>query len=183
MLDPANEARLQEILGSFEKTRDSVLAMQKKMQEASQTYRSPDKVMSVTVDARGQLTDVTFHNTKYKQMSAKELGKLVLQTVSQAHLALQSESLAALQPVLDLGSDAADAPGGVNPWELLPGGLGGANGDLMQMIKGGMEEAMKSLTAGLPMPPAAAAGPKPTGSRSTPASGSRPAGSLDDDEA
>ncbi|MGW3687208.1 YbaB/EbfC family nucleoid-associated protein [Streptomyces sp. NPDC005125] len=162
MLDPANEARLQEILGSFEKTRDTVLAAQKSLQDTSHTFRSADKSLSATVDAQGQLSEVTFHNTKYRQLSPNELGKLVLETVSQAHEQARSQALAALQPVLTVNDGAEGAPGGINPWDMLPGGMGGANGELMQMIRGGLQEALSGLAPGATGVPAAA-GPASNG--------------------
>ncbi|MER5884205.1 YbaB/EbfC family nucleoid-associated protein [Streptomyces sp. NPDC001941] len=193
MLDPANEARLEEILNGFEKQRDSVLALQADLAQATKTVRSPDKSMSVTFSAGGGITDVTFHNTKYKQMSPKELGRIVLQTVGQAMLQLQQEAMATMQPML--AETAGFAPGGVNPFDLL-GGTEGANGDLMRMIGGGLEDVMRKMTENLAevTGPATAKQAPSAGPASKPAAGAksrttraaapkRGASALDDDEA
>ncbi|MFE5302373.1 YbaB/EbfC family nucleoid-associated protein [Streptomyces sp. NPDC056632] len=184
MLDPANEARLQEILSNFEKTRDTVLAAQGDLKERTYTFKSPDKSVSATLDAQGQLTAFTFHNTKYRQLSQKELGKLVVDTVQQAFRNAQSTVAAALRPVLEqTGGGGPDAPGGVNPWEMLPDGMSGANGDLMKMIRDGMQDAMKDVLGSLPTATPAA---KPRSPRTTKSAARKPAprstgGTLDDD--
>ncbi|MFD3998587.1 YbaB/EbfC family nucleoid-associated protein [Streptomyces sp. NPDC058548] len=150
MLDPANEARLQEILSSFEKTRDSVMEAQKGLVETSKTVRSADKTMSVTVNIQGAVTEVVFHNTKFRQMSAKELGTLVAKTVNEAQQGVQAEAMARLEPVLAGQEGGSELPGGINPFEFLPGAKEGAAGDFMQLLQGGVQEMMKGLSVSLP---------------------------------
>ncbi|MFC8277563.1 YbaB/EbfC family nucleoid-associated protein [Streptomyces sp. NPDC057271] len=181
MIDPANEARLQEILSSFEKKRDAILAAQEGLKNASETVRSESKLVSATVSVQGELTSLTFHNTKYKQMSMNELGKVVLATVREAHERARAQAMGAIAPALAVDTDA---PGGISPWDMLPGGLGGANGELMQMIKGGFEQAMAGLAAGVddvPATPAATGGQRSAAAKKVPGKRRSPARSLDDE--
>lgn len=182
MIDPANEARMQEILGSFEKKRDAVLAAQKGLKGAAETVRSESKLVSATVSVQGELTSLTFHNTKYKQMSMNELGTVVLATVREAHERARAQAMSSVAPVLTMDTDA---PGGISPWDLLPSGLTGANGELMQMIKNSFEQAMTGLAAGVddtPAPPATTGGQRSAVAKKAPVKRRRPARSLDDDD-
>ncbi|MFI1975829.1 MULTISPECIES: YbaB/EbfC family nucleoid-associated protein [Streptomyces] len=183
MIDPANEARMQEILSSFEKKRDAILAAQEGLKNAAETVRSESKLVSATVSVQGELTSLTFHNTKYKQMSMNELGTVVMATVREAHERARAQAMTAIAPALAVDTDA---PGGFSPWDVLPGGLSGANGELMRMIKGSFEQALTGLAAGgvddVPAGPAAPSGHRGAAAKNTPASKRRPARSLADED-
>ncbi|MFD9814938.1 YbaB/EbfC family nucleoid-associated protein [Streptomyces sp. NPDC059080] len=48
------------------------------------TATAKDHLLSVTADARGRVTGIKLHSTRYRSMAAAELAKALLETVQQA---------------------------------------------------------------------------------------------------
>jgi hypothetical protein len=56
---------------------------QQAVAEASTTVRSKDRMLSATFDGRGELTELKFHSTRYREMAPAELANAVVQILAE----------------------------------------------------------------------------------------------------
>ncbi|QHF95312.1 YbaB/EbfC family DNA-binding protein [Streptomyces sp. NHF165] len=94
----ADLARLQE-------AREQARAARESLDGISATATARDRLLSVTVDARGIVQDVRFHTTRYRSMAAAELSAAVLETIGRAQEEAAEEMRSALAPVMPDGID------------------------------------------------------------------------------
>ncbi|GAA3776843.1 YbaB/EbfC family nucleoid-associated protein [Streptomyces phyllanthi] len=134
-MKPSNEALLREIQADFERTRDTFLEVQRSIGSLESTAESPDRMMSVTVDAQGQLSSLTFRGTGYRSMGPAQLADLIVSTVRRAQCDLQTKAQAAVAPMLTDG--AAGTFDGDSLWDLLPGSDDPANAEFFKSLRGG----------------------------------------------
>jgi DNA-binding protein YbaB len=72
-----------------------------KMQEATATATSKDRMLKATVDGQGRLTELTFNGTRWREMAPKELGAKIVELVADAQgqaAATTGELMAGLVP-------------------------------------------------------------------------------------
>jgi hypothetical protein len=68
--------------------------------EEKTTVRAKDNAFSMTFDGRGDLTEVTFHGSKYKTIAPTELGHRIVETLRQG----RTESLEKMAATMNPGS-------------------------------------------------------------------------------
>ncbi len=61
---------------------------------------SRDHMVTVTLDARGEVSGITFHSTKFRRMAPAELGSVITQTIRQARQRAMEQVIAAYQDFL-----------------------------------------------------------------------------------
>lgn len=100
---------------------------------ASTVHTTKDRMLTVTLNGRGDLTKLAFNNPKYRQMPPAELGAAIVDAISAA----RSEAMGKMDEML--GAD------------LIPGisfkGLANGEVALDQLVGNFMEAALKALPA------------------------------------
>jgi hypothetical protein len=89
-------------------------------QEEKTTVRAKDNTFSMTFDGRGDLTEVTFHGSKYKTIAPTELGHRIVETLKQGRLESLEKMAATMNPDSLGGLDLVGiATGKVDPRKAL----------------------------------------------------------------
>ncbi|MGW2561411.1 YbaB/EbfC family nucleoid-associated protein [Streptomyces sp. NPDC001514] len=154
-MKPSNEALLQEIMEDFRKTRDTFLEVQRNLTSLQASAQSPDRTLTATVDAHGQLASIVFRGTAYRDMPGARLADLIVSTVRRAQADLQRQANSTASALLSNGSATFD---GDSLWDLLPGSDDPANQDFFKRLRGGtFDEDPEPFTA----EPESFAGEKP----------------------
>lgn len=83
--------QIDQLMAEFDRTSKAIDSVTKKLDATSHTKRSKNRMASVTVDSKGELTDLTFHTTAYRTMAQAELAQLLLSLVKEARAAAQAE--------------------------------------------------------------------------------------------
>jgi DNA-binding protein YbaB len=115
----AFESAMSEAMAELEKQRNELVRLQQHFNEHKTSARSKRRQISVTVDARGHLTDLKFHGQGYKTMAASDLAKLIVDTVSEARQAAEAQMWEAAGESLPEGVDLARAAAGKQDWSGL----------------------------------------------------------------
>jgi hypothetical protein len=85
----------------------------------------------VTAGPRGDIRDITFHDTGYRSMAPAELGRLLVEVIEEARLKSRAEVTQALGPLMGFSA------------ELRTSMLGGTpTGDLLEKMHKEAETAM-----------------------------------------
>lgn len=79
-----DRSRLEELVAESERRVRAALTVQRDLAALRASVRSRDRSISVSVDARGALTGITFHTDGYRAMAPAELTRLILDTVKAA---------------------------------------------------------------------------------------------------
>jgi len=114
------EDAIQELMAEFESARTSLAKAQESIQAASGTARSKSRMLSATVDGRGEVTALKFHNQSWRSMAPGELSKVILQTIKDARQVAQQEMLASASKHMPAGLDLSEAISGQANWGALP---------------------------------------------------------------
>jgi DNA-binding protein YbaB len=121
-MDSQLEQRLQQALDAYRSKRDSFLTAQQQLQATSSTSKSRDRLVSVTVDARGLMTSLKFHDSGYRKLEPAELAKLIMDTLSKAQETARATAREAIASLLPDGVSPDQIVSGAAPWErMLPG--------------------------------------------------------------
>ena len=73
---------LQDALVALDNEQRKLREFQEAVAEASTTVRSKDRMISATFDGRGELTELKFHNTRYREMAPAELANAIVKTLA-----------------------------------------------------------------------------------------------------
>lgn len=76
------------------------------------TATAKDHLLSVTADARGRVTGIKFHSTRYRSMAAAELAKALLETVQRAQEDAFEAAQRTMAPHMPEGLDLKAAAAG-----------------------------------------------------------------------
>jgi hypothetical protein len=84
------------------------------------TVRAKDNTFSMTFDGRGDLTDVSFHGTKYRTVAPSELGHRIVETLRQGRMESLEKMAATMDPNGVPGLDIVGiATGKVDPRKAI----------------------------------------------------------------
>ena len=120
-MDTEIEQRLQRALSGYRRKREQFLAAQKKLRSASATSTSRDRLVTVTVDIRGNVTALKFNSTGYATMDEADLAELIMTTMTKARAKVKGQARQVVEPLLPAGSTFDEVADGKPPWErLLP---------------------------------------------------------------
>ncbi|NMO56932.1 YbaB/EbfC family nucleoid-associated protein [Actinoplanes sp. TBRC 11911] len=99
--------RIERLFEEYQRQRDNLSDMQRRMSEISASATSPRREVTVTVGQNGVLTDIQFANGAYRRMTPADLTAVVLATFNEAKEAAFEEATRILAPMLPDGVDAA----------------------------------------------------------------------------
>jgi DNA-binding protein YbaB len=98
--------RLERLFEEYQRQRDNLGNMQRRMAEISASATSPRREVTVTVGQNGVLTDIQFANGAYRRMTPSDLTAVVMSTFNEAKEAALEEAARILAPMLPDGVDA-----------------------------------------------------------------------------
>jgi DNA-binding protein YbaB len=91
---------------AYQKRLDDLAESRRKLAEVSATVVAPRQVVSVTVGGQGEITDVKFPVSAYKDMAPAELADVIMKTVKDAREQALGKSAKVLAPMLPEGFSA-----------------------------------------------------------------------------
>lgn len=106
------EDQLEQALAEYREKRASLRDVQARLSELSSTAKAPRNTVSVTVDAHGRVTDVSFPVNAYKKMAPAELATAVRETISQAQAAARTKLAELIEPMTPAGIPTPDLRAG-----------------------------------------------------------------------
>jgi len=105
-----------------------------KLTDASSKARSKDGMVTVIVDARGQLSAINFNSQKFRRIAPAELSSILVETIVRAQAESRERVLRAFKPLLPQGLDLSDVLAGKT--------------DLKQMFDDAVRESDEMMTDG-----------------------------------
>lgn len=118
----AGQEHLGDLLGRLDETVRELASVREELQRRRVTVRSADRLLSVTVDARGEVQGVTFHTTAYTRLGPDDLGRVVATTVREAQQEMAHGIAERMAPWQGLGASVRESitgglrrPGGEHP--------------------------------------------------------------------
>jgi hypothetical protein len=107
-------------MARFEEERRRLDDLGRVLQEEKTTVRAKDNTFSMTFDGRGDLTEVTFHGSKYKTIAPTELGHRIVETLRQGRTESLEKMVATMDPEGIPGLDLMGiATGKVDPRKAI----------------------------------------------------------------
>jgi DNA-binding protein YbaB len=113
------ESALKEIMAEYEQARKDITQLQRAVESAAGSARSKNRMISATVDGRGEVTEVKFHGQNWRSMAPGELGKLVVQTITAAREAAQKQMWSSISTLVPAGLDLSAAVAGRLDWSAM----------------------------------------------------------------
>lgn len=104
-----DQSVLDEAVQNLKAEHNRIIGMQRQMREINATASSRDRAVSVTVDGRGEVAQVSFTGNKYRSMPAAELGKVVTETIAEARRKVFDQLEGVMGSMLPPGIDARAA--------------------------------------------------------------------------
>ncbi|WP_263250048.1 YbaB/EbfC family nucleoid-associated protein [Saccharopolyspora rosea] len=83
--------QLSQVLDEVQRKQQEVFAAQADLRERSGTAKSKNRMLSATVDADGQLSNLEFHDDRYRTMPRAELAAAIVDVVRQARTDMMSQ--------------------------------------------------------------------------------------------
>lgn len=84
---------------------ENLLAARKKLTDVTTKVTSKDRMVTVILDSRGQLSSIAFNSQKFRKMAPAELGSVLVETISQAQAESRERVMRAFGPLLPAGLD------------------------------------------------------------------------------
>jgi DNA-binding protein YbaB len=127
--------RVEQALAELAEQRDRIAEVQEKVGKTTTVRHSKDRILSVTVDGRGDLRKVAFDGTRYRRLAPAELAKLIIDTVNDA----RSEAMRKVGGMMD-----ADVLPGVSFEDIATG-----KADVDSVVQSFLGAAFDQLPGGL----------------------------------
>jgi hypothetical protein len=89
-----DEELLADMRSTLEMVRAASEQARRRASEARTTVEDKEKLLSATVGGHGELCEITFHGTAYRELAPAELANLIVTTVRQARDRAQRTALA-----------------------------------------------------------------------------------------
>jgi DNA-binding protein YbaB len=102
------EAQLEESLALYNRRREELGDLQRKMSEVSATVTAPRRVVTVTMGHDGEIRDLKFPTAAFKNMTSTELATVVRTTINDARTAVFDQMAELLAPMMPPGLAAGD---------------------------------------------------------------------------
>jgi DNA-binding protein YbaB len=107
---------MKEITAEYEQARRDIAKLQEAVESAAGSARSKNRMISATVDGRGEVTEVKFHGQNWRSMAPGELGKLVVATIKAAREAACKQMWSSISSMVPDGLDLSAAMAGRLDW-------------------------------------------------------------------
>lgn len=88
----------------FEEEQRKLAEFQRKLAETSTVVDSPKKLLTITLDGNGELSELKFNTTGYRSMAPAELSAVITETLQKA----RRQSLETMQEIMDNPLGGAD---------------------------------------------------------------------------
>ncbi len=111
MLSSSLHNDLARMSADFHKRREELAEAVKEMRAVTASVTT-DRMLKVTVDARGRLTEVVLRGNRWRELSPKELGATFLDAVTKAQDKAMASVTSVVAPVVPEGVDLAALIGG-----------------------------------------------------------------------
>jgi DNA-binding protein YbaB len=108
----AMRARLDELLGEYERLRKNLTAAQQRMRVVTGSAESSDHSVKVTVNSRGVLTGLELAPTAYRRYSPTLLAELILKLIKEANDQATDQMAIVMAPFLPDDVNYADLVSG-----------------------------------------------------------------------
>ncbi|MFF6971802.1 MULTISPECIES: YbaB/EbfC family nucleoid-associated protein [Streptomyces] len=120
MTNPLEE-QLAEALAEFEETRQQLNRAAAEAAQISVTVTSKDRSVEATVGPQGELKNLRFPTSRYRNMAPAELANALMATIAQARTDAASQLLDLYRPFGPVPGLSAEAEGGFAPmsWDEL----------------------------------------------------------------
>ncbi|MFI5689330.1 YbaB/EbfC family nucleoid-associated protein [Streptomyces sp. NPDC051636] len=105
-MDGSLEDRVAQAMAHLKATEEAVAKVEGELSQASETARSADRSVQVTVGAKGELAGLEFLGGMYKNMTAAQLSAAVLEATNKARAEMARRVVGMLDPI------ARKVPGG-----------------------------------------------------------------------
>ncbi|WP_127500457.1 YbaB/EbfC family nucleoid-associated protein [Actinoplanes solisilvae] len=99
--------RIERLFADYQRQREGLAEMQRRMSEISASATSPRREITVTVGQNGVLKSIDFSNGAYRRMTPADLSAVVMATFAEAKEAAFDQAAKILAPMLPDGVDAA----------------------------------------------------------------------------
>jgi hypothetical protein len=115
------ESILDQAMAEYGRQREQSGELYRQLNSVTETAVAARQVVRVTVGRQGEVTELTFPNAAYKNMTGVELSAVILKTIAQAHAQMRARAAELLAPSLPPGVSATDLmSGNVDLEALLP---------------------------------------------------------------
>jgi DNA-binding protein YbaB len=112
----AFESAIGDAMAELEKQRDSLAHLTEELGQISATARSKRRQVSVTVDGRGEITELIFHGQGYKSLPPADLARVIVETIQDAKRAAHEQLWESCGDAMPEGLEFAKAAAGVEQW-------------------------------------------------------------------
>ena len=98
--------RIEDLYEQYQRQRQGLGDLQRRMQAISVTAYSPRREVAVTVGYTGVVSDITFPNSNYRRLAPQELSSMLMRAIADAKDRAAAEAAEVLTPLLPAGIDA-----------------------------------------------------------------------------
>src|SRR3954464_11285812 len=109
---PGFQSILNDAMAELDRHRESASRLHEGMEEVTGSARSKRRQVSVSVDARGDITELKFHGTAYRSLSPAELADIIVETIREAKQSAQATLAESLRDVLPADAEVAEIVSG-----------------------------------------------------------------------
>ncbi len=102
-----HRAQVEELLAEYRRGRERLQAVQEELATLTETVRSADGTVTVTVGAQGALRNLVLSESAYQRYRPDQLAAVVMRLSEQAASTVAARAQEVLQPVLPSGTDPA----------------------------------------------------------------------------
>jgi DNA-binding protein YbaB len=103
---------IEEATKELRRQQERLLKARAKLADTSTKVRSKDGMVTVILDARGQLSSINFNSQKFRRIAPAELGSILVETIVRAQSESRERVLGAFKPLLPEGLDVSDLMAG-----------------------------------------------------------------------
>ncbi len=105
-MGPGFESVLNEAMAELARQREGLTRLHHGMEETTGSAYSSRRQVSVTVDGRGEITELTFHGRAYRSLPPAELANMIVDTIRRARESARATMLESVHETLPKGADA-----------------------------------------------------------------------------
>ncbi|GAA1027924.1 MULTISPECIES: YbaB/EbfC family nucleoid-associated protein [Amycolatopsis] len=127
-MDPRTE--LESLFASLREQQAAMVEARRSALAISATATGPKRALTVTVDARGEVTELAFPTEAYRTMAPRELAALIQDTIGKARADVAKQMSEVMAPFVPEGLSFDDLMKGKTDWEAMSPGLPDDLGDL-----------------------------------------------------
>jgi DNA-binding protein YbaB len=96
----------------LQRGQERLKAVRQKLQDKPIKVTSKDGMLSITLDAAGEVTSIAFNTQKWRRMAPAELGSVLVEAITQARAQGRAQMAEAYRPLL---------PEGLDPTKIMSG--------------------------------------------------------------